>query len=75
MIEKISKKSRKTEMQKNVSAPKEVLYPVHEIVNQYKAFGVSKEIAALALSSFEKESISEKEAKALIKKFKNMEVR
>lgn len=53
----------------------ESVYPIRELVSGYKAFGVPKEIAAVALKLKGIEQATFAEAKKIIEEFKNREVK
>lgn len=58
-----------------VPAVKESVYPVEELIAEYKAFKTSKEIVAVALRLAGKKTATFSEAKNIIDKFKNKEVK
>lgn len=65
--------TNKTEVAKAV--PGESVYSVAELVDNYKLFGVNRDIVVIALRKAGKESITFAEAKAIIDKFKTKEVK
>lgn len=57
------------------AAPKESVYEASELIANHKAFNTSKEIVAVALRLAGKDTASFSEAKAIVDKFKNREVK
>lgn len=55
--------------------PVESVYSAEELANNHKAFGTYREIVVVALRQAGKESATFAEAKTIIEKFKNKEVK
>ena len=65
--------TNKTEVAKAV--PGESVYSVAELVDNYKLFGVNRDIVVIALRKAGKGSLTFAEAKAIIEKFNTKEVK
>lgn len=58
-----------------VARPKESVYSAAELAENYKVFKTSREVVEVALRLAGKESATFTEAKTIIEKFKNKEVK
>lgn len=58
-----------------VAPIQECVYPASELADNYKVFGASREIVVVALRLAGKETATVSEAKRIIEKFKNKEVK
>lgn len=57
------------------AAPAESVYSASELASNYKLFGVNREIVVVALRKAGKTAATFTEAKAIVDKFKNKEVK
>ena len=69
----IVEEPRKTEP--TIKAPTQSVYTAEELAQNHKAFKTSREIVTVALRLAGKESATLAEAKSIIEKFKNKEVK
>lgn len=67
--------TKATETVKNKAVPAESVYTAAELANNYKVFGTRREVVAVALRLAGKKTATFTEAKAIVDKFKNKEVK
>lgn len=68
-------KEELTSVQKPVKKQADSVYTASELADNYKVFKTSREIVVIALRLAGKETATFKEAKNIIEKFKNKEVK
>ena len=64
-----------TKAETKATAPAESVYSAEELANNHKAFNTYREIVVVALRLAGKEKATFAEAKSIIEKFKNKEVK
>ena len=62
-------------VEKTAPGPKESVYTVEELIDNFKVFKTSKEIVSVALRLAGKKTATFEEANEIIKKFKTKEVK
>lgn len=65
----------KAKVQSEKTAPAATVYSADELANNAKLFGTSREIVVVALRKAGKKSATFEEAKSIVDKFKNKEVK
>lgn len=71
----MSTKKSTAEVTEEVAVPAESVYSAEELAKNYRAFGTYREIVVVALRQAGKASATFSEAKTIIEKFKNKEVK
>lgn len=76
----MAQNKEKAKVAENTTAPVkplavESVYTAKEMADNYKVFNTSREIVVVALRQAKKETATVSEAKAIIEKFKNKEVK
>ena len=74
-VETVAAEPKKTVATKTAKASAESIYPVEELIANFKAFGTSREIVAVALRDTGKKDLTFAAAKAIVDIFRKREVK